>query len=128
MLHGMEEALATDAAETMLERNRKRTLGQLVMALGGSTQVPDDLSARLEALVEPRNWLVHRSQGECRRMVASASGRATISARIGEITDAADVVLRLIVEHVEREAARRGVTPEMAQSRAEAEMRSRYGT
>ena len=43
----------------------------------------------LDAFVEKRNWLVHHSRRDCRRVMYSASGRATIIARLTAIADEA---------------------------------------
>jgi hypothetical protein len=64
---GVEVSLAAEVAQTLLEKSRRKTLGQLVQDLKGAPSVPDEISSRLGAFVEHRNWLIHRSQMDCRR-------------------------------------------------------------
>jgi hypothetical protein len=120
--------MAEAAAESLLERNKRKTLGALVRELGSTQGVPVEIISRLDALVSPRNWLVHHSQADSRRAVVTDDGRESISARLDTLTTDAGAVQKLIVEHLETELLRRGVTPEELLRRATVELRKRYGT
>lgn len=128
LILGFTGEVAADVAEGLLEKNRRKTLGKLVRELNAQARVPEGLSERLNAFVEPRNWLVHRSQNDSRRALVTPEGRATISAKLDAITDEAGAIQRLIVQDLEAEMRRQGVTDETLMKRAQAELRAKYGT
>src|SRR5882762_1672526 len=66
LVHGFQSQVAQEEAETLLEKSKKKTLGQLVHGLKGTDDVPTELTARLSTFVERRNWLAHRSKADSR--------------------------------------------------------------
>jgi hypothetical protein len=71
----------------MFAKAGESTLGQLLRAIQSTGNAPQHLVEALDAFVEKRNWLVHHSRRGCRRAMYSASGRATIIARLAAIAD-----------------------------------------
>ena len=126
LICGFAGEVATDVAQAVLERHKKRTLGQLVRELNEQARVPEQLSARLNAFVEPRNWLIHRSQNNSRKALVTRDGRAIISAKLDELTEEASAIQRLIAEDLEAELRRRGVGEATLLENAKTELRTRY--
>lgn len=122
-----EQTVAAEVAETLLERNRQKTIGQLARELSGSAQVPEDISSRLSSFVRPRNWLIHHSHAECRTGLTSRQGRDSIKAKLEKLTLEAGVIQRLLTEDLEAELRRRGVSDEVLLANAQAALRARYG-
>ena len=127
MVYGLAGKVAADVAESVLELHKRKTLGRLVRELNASARIPADISNRLNSFVGPRNWLVHRSQGDSRKALLSTEGRAVISARLDVITEEAGAIQKLIAEHLEHELRRRGVSEATLLAEAKAELRARYG-
>jgi hypothetical protein len=124
--YGVQEALAIEVAQSLLEEKRQRTLGRLVKELKGAPSVPDEISSRLGTFVADRNWLVHRSQAECRRALRTPGGHVEIRLRLEMIGDEATAIQGLMMEDMESELRNRGVSEADLLAAAKAELRSRY--
>ena len=88
-VHQATPSRAREEVEAMFTKAGKSTLGQLLRAIESTGDAPAKLVDALDAFVEKRNWLVHHSRRECRKSMYSASGRATIIARLAAIADEA---------------------------------------
>jgi hypothetical protein len=88
-VHQATQSKARSEVEAMFAKAGKRTLRQVLRAIESTENAPQHLVNALDAFVEKRNWLVHHSRRDCRRAMYSASGRATIIARLAAIADEA---------------------------------------
>ena len=88
-VHQATPSKARSEVETMFAKAGKSTLGHLLRAIESTENAPQYLVGALDAFVEKRNWLVHHSRRDCRQAMYSASGRATIIARLAAIADEA---------------------------------------
>ena len=88
-VHQATPAKARTEVEAVFAKAGKSTLGQLLRAIESSGPAPQNLVDALDAFVDKRNWLVHHSRRESRKAMYSASGRATIIARLAAIADEA---------------------------------------
>lgn len=112
--------IGMDAAAPVIVKWEKKTFGVLVRGLSEAGHIDDRLTARLRAIVDERNWIVHRSKNDNRGVINSPERFATLLARLGRARDeAADLrreLLALITDvansarvsaaFVDREAAR----------------------
>lgn len=64
--------------EALIQRAQSRTLGSLLKELNKSGVVEDEIAAKLEGILEQRNWLIHRARRENR-------GVLTNELRLGEL-------------------------------------------
>ena len=88
-VHQATPAKARAEVDAMFAKAGKSTLGQLLRAIESTGTAPQHLVDALDAFVDKRNWLVHHSRRESRKPMYSASGRATIIARLAAIADQA---------------------------------------
>ena len=119
--------IAPASAARLLEGYRRRTLGQLVREYEMLELLPGSIAQRLPALVEPRNWLVHRCLTELRGALATHAGRTQISAKVDAIADEASKVQSLLARHVSQFCLERGANRDVVMRTAHAEIRARYG-
>jgi hypothetical protein len=69
LVHKIKPDIARAEAEEVLEKTRRRTLGQLLNEVKGKEKIPSDLVKKLDAFIKERNWLVHRSREKSRHEV-----------------------------------------------------------
>jgi len=85
------------------------TFGRLLGELTRAGVVTPALGSRLEALVNERNWLVHRARRETRGVLSSEKQFGRVLQRIRSIADQALVLLRELAPIVEDYVVSTGV-------------------
>ena len=100
------------AAAPVLARVEKKTFGVLLRELVGAKHIEGALATRLAAIVDERNWIVHRSRNDNRGITNSRERCAALLHRLeranSECADLQHEVLRLMT----RVTANAGVTQE----------------
>jgi hypothetical protein len=136
IVHKIEPGVAVDIAEGILEKARKKTLGQLVKELKSEEKVPQGLFERLESFVEHRNWLAHRSRGESRKHLYQAQSNHIFFDRVDWIADEALSLGKAFCEEIVKFVEKHGVSkdyiekqlPVSCEDGLKAEIRARRST
>ncbi|QEM69523.1 hypothetical protein FO488_16070 [Geobacter sp. FeAm09] len=123
IVHKIEPGVAKDVAEGILEKTRKKTLGQLVTDLKSKEKVPAELLERLERFVEHRNWLAHRSRGESRKHLYQEKLHHVFFERVEWVADEALYLGRIFCEEIRRYMEKHGVSKEYIEKTAAGIMR-----
>jgi hypothetical protein len=100
MVHKLEPGVAREEAESVLEKTRKKTLGQLLGQLKSQDPVPNQLIERLDHFVEHRNWLAHRSRTESRSLVYQPSRNQELFSRLDWVAAEALALMKLFAEEL----------------------------
>ena len=124
---GFEGTVAREAAEKVFEKAEKRTLGQIVREINDKASVSDEISSRLSAFVNSRNWFVHRSQADCGVLLRTSAGRQALRLRLEEIAEGALAIQKVLASELEAELIQRGVTPATPKSHLMREVHRRTG-
>src|SRR6266446_4881713 len=66
LVHKASPATAREEVQSMFQKTEKNTLGQLFGQIRDATGNAASFLPRFEALVEERNWLIHRSRHQNR--------------------------------------------------------------
>src|SRR5436853_488831 len=82
LVHKALPATARDEVQTMFAKTEKRTLGQLFGEIRDSTEGKATFLPDLEALVDERNWLIHRSRHQNRKDLYFSEKRSALNNRI----------------------------------------------
>jgi hypothetical protein len=82
LVHKAEPTTAREQVQTMFAKAEKKTLGQLFGEIRDSSKGAATFLPRLEALVDERNWLVHRSRHQNRKDLYSPERRQALIDRI----------------------------------------------
>jgi len=101
---------ARTEVEAMFANAHRQTLGRLLRAIKATGNAPQPLVDALDAFVHNRNWLVHHSRHECHRDMYSASGRATLLARLAQIADDALELAKLFQDATETHLETLGIS------------------
>lgn len=101
--------MGMEAAAPVLEKAGKRTFGTLLRELVESKHLQPALSTRLVAIVDERNWIVHRSRRENRGIIHSRERCAGLLDRLQRAHDESADLRRHVVDLMERHAAASGV-------------------
>lgn len=123
IVHKVEPGVAKDVAEGILEKTRKKTLGQLVNDLRSKEKVPTELLERLEGFVEHRNWLAHRSRGESRKHLYQEELHHIFFDRVEWVADEALSLGKAFCEEITRHVVKHGVSKEYIERTAAGIMR-----
>ena len=78
----------------LLASAERLTLGNALRELEAAEVVPAAMVARLRAALDDRNWLVHRSRGESRGILADPSAYDQFSARLESMSERALELLK----------------------------------
>ena len=124
IVHNVEPGVAIDVAEGILEKTRKKTLGQLVGELKSKEEIPKALLERVEGFVEHRNWLAHRSRGESRKHLYQEALHHVFFERVGWIAEEALSLGKAFGEEITTFVKKHGVSEEYIQRTAAGIMRA----
>jgi hypothetical protein len=108
--HSLDEALRT------LETERKKTLGMLVKEAKAAGIVQGELATACEALLNERNWLVHRVVVEAADGIYSEPHREALVGRIRKLTDDAVRLKKTLYAEVRAWCHAQGVDVARAES------------
>lgn len=113
LLHDLQPGCSHEAVQAAVARYRKLTFGQLLgaldKALGASRTLSAPIRARLEAVKEERNWLVHRSRRDAHVDVYTADGTTRVLARIDTLHASASDLMRDITADTQAGLQARGL-------------------
>jgi len=113
------------AGARLAMKAKKRTLGATLRKLRKRDLVDWELGTRLEAILEERNWLVHRSAADSRGALHSVEGATELVARVDSISKESLALLNEVCQRVEQCVKRRGVAEEYI-SRTALELLARW--
>ena len=118
LVYKLEPDIAREEAESVLERTRRKTLGQLLGQLKSQGPINTELIERLDRFVEHRNWLAHRSRSESRRQVYQNSRNHEILSRLDWIASEALALMKLFAEGLLTHLESHGLSREEIDKRA----------
>lgn len=90
--------MGIEAGLELVDEALSKTFGKTVTCLQKSGQVPDDTMARLQALLEERNWLVHNSKADSNLAVRDEAACTQLIKRIDAIADEALALIKVVTE------------------------------
>jgi hypothetical protein len=110
MVHKLEPGVAREEAESVFEKTRKKTLGQLLHDLRTQQAAPANLVARLDQFVDERNWLAHRSRAESRRQLYNPAHTHLLLERLNRIGEDALSLMKDLQAGTEAYLATQGIS------------------
>ena len=122
-----KRGIGQEAGTALLEAAGRRTFGSLLKELSQSGILAPELAERLNAALDDRNWLVHRSRRENRGVLNSDEQCAILIAKLERISDGALSLLKEVGQLIERYALDSGVSKELVDREAE-RLLTQWGT
>jgi hypothetical protein len=111
------QGMGRTPGEALVEQAQSKTFGATIRQLAKAGLLDDELSSRFNALLDERNWLVHRSKADSRDAVHNKDRARQFVHRLEAIGDETDALLKKIVGMAQRFVTERGVsTREIAQA------------
>ncbi|HEV2017926.1 MAG TPA: hypothetical protein VGQ98_06405 [Gemmatimonadaceae bacterium] len=104
--------MGREPGEALLAKAQGRTFGSLLSELRQKGIVEGDLEIRLNALLEERNWLVHRSKRDNRGVLNDLNSVDILVARLAKIADEATALNSELGAQIETFVIESGVDPE----------------
>jgi hypothetical protein len=123
LVYKLEPGVAREEAESVLERTRKKSLGQLIAQLKSQDPISNQLVERLDNFVEHRNWLAHRSRSNSRSQVYQPGRSQELFSRLDWIAAEALTLMKLLLEELLVHLESHGVSREEIDRRAAETMR-----
>lgn len=112
-----EQGMGEEKGNALLAKAKRDTFGTTVKRLVAAKSLPEVISARFEALVKERNWLVHNSLDENRKATADEGRFEVFIFRLEAIVDEVKALMKEISAHAERFALSQGVLPEQIEAK-----------
>lgn len=106
----------------ILAKERQRTLGSLLTEARKAGLVHGDVAEGFKALLDERNWLIHRSMNDVNDHLYSSAGRDAFLFRVRELADQAIILKKALVDDTIEFCKQNGVDV----CRAEAEAVARH--
>jgi len=91
---------------------KNRTIGTTLRKLRKRKLLDRRLATRLKAILQERNWLVHRSGADGRAAVHSDGNTTQLVARVDSVAEESLALLKEVCRRVERFAKKHGVAEE----------------
>ncbi|MFM0134118.1 hypothetical protein [Paraburkholderia sediminicola] len=111
------QGMGRTPGEALVEQAQSKTFGATIRQLAKAGLLDDELSSRFNALLDERNWLVHRSKADSRDAVHNKDSARQFVHRLEAIGDETDALLKKIVGMAQRFVTERGVpTQEIARA------------
>jgi hypothetical protein len=102
----------------ILAEERQRTLGSLLTEARKADLVHGDVAEGFKALLEERNWLIHRSMNDVNDELYSAEGRNAFLFRVRELADQAIFLKKALVADTVDFCKQHGVDVALAEAQA----------
>lgn len=118
LVHKLEPGAAREEAEAVLEKSRRRTLGQLLSELKTKSTAPPGLVERLDRFVPRRNWLAHHSRHDSHLLFYPGRSAKTVHDRLDRIDDEALALMKGFTAVLEEFIVSVGCTPEELEAEA----------
>ncbi|HEX9757479.1 MAG TPA: hypothetical protein VGB26_06715 [Nitrospiria bacterium] len=114
-----KRGIGQEKGAALLEAAGRGTFGSLLNELSKSGILASELAKRLNAALDDRNWLVHRSRRENRGVLNSDKQCAILIAKLERISAEALSLLKEVGQLIERYALDSGVSKEFVDREAE---------
>ncbi|HEY2852761.1 MAG TPA: hypothetical protein VGJ18_07955 [Gemmatimonadaceae bacterium] len=106
-------------AEPIEAAVHRKTFGQIVSELRDSGMLEERLALRLQALLNDRNWLVHRAKRESRGVIHDAAQYESLVSRLDRIADDALALQKDLAGELEGYVLKLGVSREYIDKEAQ---------
>lgn len=116
--------MGEEQGEALLAAAQRRTFGSLLRELRETQVLAPELERRMLALLEERNWLVHRSKRESRGVLHRGAAFDRLVSRLQSIAEEATAVNALLAAALEAYVVQAGVDPAFIDREAERLARS----
>ena len=116
-----------DDVHVALARERRKTLGAMLREARGAGMIREQIAAEFDALLEDRNWLVHRAMEEYGDAIYTASGRDAFLQRAAALRDRAINLKKALYIDLRAWFSQQGVDVEWAEARGVENFRSLSG-
>ena len=105
----LKRPVAPEKAYAVLQEQRRKTLGMLLNDAKRGKLVRGEVSEAFQALLEDRNWLIHRSMHEGSDQVYTDAGREALLSRLRALTERSITLKKALYKDVEEWYAGQGL-------------------
>ena len=102
-------SMEPERAAALLASAERATFGGALTELEAAGVVPGAMATRLRALLDDRNWLVHRSRAGSRGILADPEAYAQLTERLERMSDRARELLKELAQEFEDYVVAQGV-------------------